>query len=60
MRLFPISVASIALLAATAASPAASADQLIEAGSETQINTYTTDNQGFPEIASLPQGGYVV
>ena len=60
MRLFPFSVASVALLASLLAAAAASADQLIEAGSEVQINTYTTSNQGFPEIAALPAGGYVV
>jgi hypothetical protein len=29
-------------------------------GSEFQVNTWTTDYQGYPSIASLPNGGFVV
>lgn len=36
------------------------ADSVIPQGTEVQVNTYTTGNQGLPEVASDAQGRYVV
>lgn len=38
----------------------AGADQLVKSGPELLVNTYTADDQGFPEVAADANGDYVV
>ena len=38
----------------------ASAEQTLPAGAEFQVNTFTPSSQGYPEVASGPQGDFVV
>lgn len=48
-----------ALLTFAAPDPS-SADELIRSGGEIQVNTTTTGNQGYPEIAVGPDGRFVI
>ncbi|MEO1088819.1 MAG: hypothetical protein AAFY88_31715, partial [Acidobacteriota bacterium] len=40
--------------------PLAFAEELAPAGAEIAVNSYTTGQQGFPDVAARPDGGFVV
>ncbi|MEO1367600.1 MAG: hypothetical protein AAFX50_10525 [Acidobacteriota bacterium] len=52
-------LASLVALA-TVPAPAAFAEALAPAGTEIAVNSYTTGQQGFPDVAARPDGGFVV
>ncbi|MEM8994683.1 MAG: hypothetical protein AAGF23_07810 [Acidobacteriota bacterium] len=52
-------LASLVALVAIPA-PAAFGEALAPAGTEIAVNTYTIGQQGFPEVAARPDGGFVV